>query len=282
VTPFESTAEMGGAFTPMVHARAEQMDLVELVTPVGSEIEYNFAVAEAIGAGASETTFSGRLIWELDAAGALAPRLVPAPTQLPEPDPPSIPDPEPVEPEAPPFVPPPIAEPPTAEAPPAKAPIMEWPVFEAVTGIPVEFPMNNGWLPQPDLWQLVKDYPAIDWGIAAIDVTESSFEFIADGEFILLRHSIAPIVTFDDAPQRNASFADSRHRSFQSGWRCWLGTLTPPMQTDSFLSHRAWHWPCSHSPRPGDAARLVAPRRDLIPVSPSASTRRVRGDPNNT
>jgi hypothetical protein len=186
------------------------------VTPVGSEIEYNFAVAEAIGAGASETTFSGRLIWELDAAGALAPRLVPAPTQLPEPDPPSIPDPEPVEPEAPPFVPPPIVEPPTAEAPPAKAPIMEWPVFEAVTGIPVEFPMNNGWLPQPDLWQLVKDYPAIDWGIAAIDVTESSFEFIADGEFILLRHSIAPIVTFDDAPQRNASFADALETSFLS------------------------------------------------------------------
>jgi len=58
---FESTSSLGGIFTILNDARFSSIDLVQIVAPVDSSINYNFGVSEAIGASATTHNFQGNL-----------------------------------------------------------------------------------------------------------------------------------------------------------------------------------------------------------------------------
>jgi hypothetical protein len=61
VAPFESAANLGGAFTLNVSARTQTKALVQIVANVNDRIFYDFGLSEAIGAGSITPNFSGVL-----------------------------------------------------------------------------------------------------------------------------------------------------------------------------------------------------------------------------
>lgn len=57
--PFETDNSIGGVFTVAAASRSNDFNMIQLVGQKGQVVNYNFMLAEAIGAASPETTFSG-------------------------------------------------------------------------------------------------------------------------------------------------------------------------------------------------------------------------------